>query len=327
MKTKPHIEIILPIYNEEKNISKLIEELDRSKAVLQSQAKVTYLFINDGSVDRSLIILKKLFQNRADVRIVNLIHNFGHGAAITCGLKYFNADAAILMDADLQDSPAALIPLFEAWLEGNKTVVIERGERKEKTRLLFNLFYLLLHKAAPKLPPINFGTHCLLDKTVIRRIRTLSERNRYFPGLVSFASGPIHSIRIDRNARNAGKSRVGTFGLFQLAITAVVSFSSMPVSLVSFLGLMCAGASLACGFLIIFIKFFTALAIPGWASQMTAIAFASGIQLLCIGIIGEYVARIYDEVKKRPLYLVDDVMDKAAEKDLPLDTPVQVLSH
>lgn len=307
MTNKPHIEVILPIFNEAENLPLLIKQMDEVALRLSNEATLSYLFVNDGSSDGSRDLLLAMVRERTDVRLVDLIHNFGHGAALAAGIDHFQGDVAVLMDADLQDNPMALIALFEAWKRGSSTVVAERGKRQEKNRLLFKVFYRLLHKTSKQIPPVAFGTHCLLDRNVVDRIRQLKERNRYFPGLVSFSSNSVTPVVIDRQARRYGESRVGMVGLLNLAVTALLSFSSTPVKLVSILGLCCAAASIFMGLAIVGIKIFTPLAIPGWASMMTAMAFGSGIQLLCLGIIGEYIARIYDEVKQRPLYLVDKV--------------------
>lgn len=303
-----HIEVILPVYNEVQNILPLVKQLDTVQEKLSTQASLSYLFINDGSTDGSKELLERLFKEREDIRVVNLIHNFGHGAALSAGIDYFEGDIAVFMDADLQDSPLSLIDMFIAWQQGSKTVVAERGERKEKGRVLFKAFYYLLHKSSRKLPPISFGTHCLLDKRVVQRMKSIKERNRYFPGLVTFSSNEITAIKMNRSARVHGESRVGALGLFNLAVTAILSFSSMPVRLVSLFGILASCGALTTGLVIMAIKIFTSRAIPGWASMMTAVAFGSGVQLMCLGIIGEYIARIYDEVKDRPLYLVDKIL-------------------
>lgn len=308
----PHIEIVLPIYNEVNNLVPLIEAIDQMTDQLKGSATCTYLFINDGSKDGSKELLERIYSDRSDVRVVNLVHNFGHPAALACGIENFNADIAIFMDADLQDSPLGILAMVDKWRGGAKTVVAERGKRSEKNSILFKTFYFLLHKMTRDLPPISFGTYCLLDKTVVERMKTLVEKNRYFPGLVSFSSSEIVPIRIDRNARYSGRSRVGTLGLFNLAITAFLSFSNVPIRAVSMLGMASAGTALFSGVVFVAIKIFTDKAIPGWASMMTAIAFASGLQLLCLGIIGEYIARIFQEVKGRPLYLVDKVLERKA---------------
>ncbi len=312
MQNQPKIEILLPIFNEAANLSPLIRELDRVTHPLRAEAVVSYLFVNDGSTDGSTEILHQLAAQRDDVRVIDLIHNFGHSAALVCGLDYFEGDVLAIMDADLQDSPDALLPMYAAWKNGSKTVVAERGNRKEKNRLLFQAFYFALNKITTRMPPLNFGTYSLLDKSIVARLRTLSERNRYLPGLIAFSSGPITSIRVDREARLHGESRVGSWGLVQLAVTALISFSNTPIRLVSFFGLFCSASSVLAGMVFIGVRVFTDAAIPGWASMMTALAFTSGIQLLCLGLMGEYVARIYEEVKQRPLYMVDALHEKSA---------------
>ncbi len=314
-----HIEVILPIFNEVKNIPNLIARLDQVKKELSPSATLSYLFINDGSSDGSTELLSQLHSSRNDIRVVHLLHNFGHGPALACGVSHFRGDLAVFMDADLQDPPEAIPEMFLAWKNGSKTVVAERVSRSESNKVLFNTFYYLLHKVAPQLPPVNFGTHCLLDASVIQRIKTLKEKNRYFPGLVGFASPKIEAIPVHRLKRLEGNSRVGLKGLIQLAITAFLSFSSLPVRMVSVMGLIASLAALISGTAIVSIKLFTDLAIPGWASTMSALAFGSGIQLLCLGIIGEYIARIYDEVKERPLYLVEKVLETSAPHSLSME--------
>ncbi len=312
MKKRPHIEILLPIFNEVANLVPLTRELDRVISHIKHEVDVSYLFINDGSSDGSTELLHRMAKQRTDMRVVDLIHNFGHSAALACGIDHFQGDALCIMDADLQDSPDALVALYEAWKEGAKTVVAERGERKERSRFFFKLFYYLLHKVARQLPPMNFGTHCLLDADVVARLKALPEKNRYLPGLVAYASGPVAAVRVDRNSRLHGTSRVGSWGLIQLAITALLSFSIVPIRMVSLFGILCSAVAIGAGSTIIAVKLFTDLAIPGWASMMTTVFFASGIQLLCLGLIGEYVARIYEEVKQRPLYLVGSIKGVAS---------------
>lgn len=307
-----HIEVILPVLNEVKNILPLLKQFDQVAHALGSQARLTYLFVNDGSTDGTKQLLHRLFREREDLRILDFVHNFGHNSALAAGMDYFDADVALVMDADLQDDPKSLLHMFAAWQKGAKTVVAERGQRDEKMNGAFKAFYYLLHQTAPSLPSFNFGTHCLLDRTVVERLRLVREKHRYFPGLVSYVSKDIQHIRFDRADRANGNSRVGWLGRAKLAATALTSFSSAPVRLVAIVGTSCAAAAFAGGVYIIGVKLFTERAIPGWASTMTAIAFASSIQLLCLGVLGEYVARIYDEVKQRPLYLIDRMLEKKA---------------
>jgi len=302
----PHIEVIIPLFNEAETLPVLLAQMDHVRASLGGQATLSYLFINDGSTDRTGELLKTLHHQRGDIRVVELLHNFGHSAALACGIDHFQGDLALFMDGDLQDSPAALPHLLSEWRKGAETVVVERAERMEKQGYLFKTFYFLLRKSASQVPPINFGTHCLLDKTVVRRMKAHTERHRYFPALVAYSSKSIRSVSLPRGERFSGNSRVGLFGLIHLACTAFMSFSSAPIRLVSLIGFICSIGSLMGASIIVSIKLLTTWAIPGWASTMSLLFFASGIQLLCLGILGEYVARIFDEVKKRPLYWVSE---------------------
>ncbi len=304
MATLPQIEILLPVYNEVASLVPLVRELDKVFAALRDSYRFRLLFVNDGSTDGSAELLQNLAKKRSDTRVIDLVHNFGHSGALSAGIDHFDADALIMMDADHQDSPDAIGPLVEAWKRGAKTVVVERGKRSERTAFFFQAFYFLLHRLSHSLPPISFGTHCLIDRIVVERLKLLPERNRYLPGLVAYSSGPIATLRLNRGARHSGTSRVGLGGLVKLGVTAILSFSTLPIRFVSALGLGAAALALLAGAFIIGLRLFTDLAIPGWASLMTAIAFASGIQLFCVGLIGEYVALIYEEVKRRPPYYV-----------------------
>lgn len=306
MNRLPHIEAVIPVYNEAESLPILISELDKNRIALAGQATLSYLFINDGSTDGTTELLRTLHRQRGDVRVVELLHNFGHAAALACGLDYFEGDLALFMDADLQDPPEALPMLFSEWKKGAQTVVVERSSRPERNRFFFKLFYFLLRKTSRNVPPVNFGTHSLLDKQVVKRMKVHKERNRYFPGLIAFSSSSIKSIPWSRGERLHGNSRVGFWGLSHLALTAFLSFSSAPIRLVSLVGIICSVGALLGASIIVSVKLFTNWAIPGWASTMSLLFFASGIQLLCLGILGEYVARIYDEVKGRPLYWVQE---------------------
>lgn len=319
MNKTPHIEAVIPVYNEAESIPLLLSQLDRARASLGLEATLSYLFINDGSTDGTTELLRTLHAQRGDVRVVELLHNFGHSAALACGLDYFKGDLALFMDADLQDPPSALPHLFSCWKRGATTVVVERGERSEKYGVLFKFFYFLLRKSSRNLPPINFGTHSLLDKSVVERMRVHKERNRYFPGLVAICSNRVEAVTFPRGERKHGKSRVGFWGLSHLALTAFLSFSSAPIRLVSFIGSVCALGALLGASIIVSVKLFTDWAIPGWASTLSLLFFSSGVQLLCLGILGEYVARIYDEVKGRPLYWVGSSLEPTKRI---LDTPV-----
>jgi dolichol-phosphate mannosyltransferase len=310
MKSIPRIEVVLPIFNEEQNIPILLRELDVVTEKLSGRAKLQYLFINDASTDGSTRLLRQVHARRNDVRVVELLRNFGHGGAVHCGIEHFDGDIAVFMDADLQDSPGIIVDMFEAWEKGEHTVVADRVARKERIRVFIKVFYFLLNRIA-KLPNrINFGTFCLLDRSVVERMRQLKERNPYFPGLVILSSARLFPISTSRNARIHGNSRMGLRRQIRLALIALVSYSSTPVHIVSGIGMLSSLGAMAAGVVIICEKLFTDKAIPGWASILTAVFFASGVQLMCLGIIGEYIARVYDEVKGRPMYFIGQIFER-----------------
>ncbi len=311
---RPQLEIILPVFNEQEVIPSLVNELDQVLEPLRKHFSINFLFVNDGSTDQTFGILMELADRRTDIRVVNLLHNFGHSAAVQAGLDHFEGNLCILMDADMQDSPNVIPEMVDKWKRGAKTVVVERGERSENNRWAFRLFYKLYHRLARQMPSLDFGTFSLLDASTVERLKKLSEQSRYFPGLVAYASGPLASVKAARRPRGAGNSRVGMGGLVSLAITACLSFSHLPIRMVSLLGIISSFVALAFGCGIIAVKIFTVRAIPGWASIMTATAMGSGIQLLCIGLMGEYLSRIYQEVKSRPLYFVGEVIEKGAKR-------------
>jgi dolichol-phosphate mannosyltransferase len=309
---RKRIEIVLPVWNELASLAPLVESLDAATCELRARFQVTYLFINDGSSDGTRTALQSLCDVRPDIRAIHLIHNFGHSAAIRCGLEHAQGDAVVLMDADLQDSPEALPQMIARWEQGADTVVAVRGQREEQHRWRFQLFYYILNRLSPGHPP--FGTYCVLDRAVVRRLLTLKESNRYFPALVRFASESIATVIVDRKVRRHGNSRVGGIGLLRLAITAFLNASEVPVRMASLMGAFCTLLSLAAIGSITGIKLFTAVGVSGWAFVVAAIFFASGVQLLCLGVLGEYVSRIHHEIKQRPAYFVDTMQD--AQQDM-----------
>lgn len=316
MKNLPRLEVILPIYNEQENIPLVMAELDKVAGRLSDRAQMTFCFVNDGSSDGSTQMLRELHETRNDVSVIELVRNFGHGSAVLAGIEHSTADAVAVMDADLQDSPELFYQMFNAWERGEKTVVAERTDRSESNRIVFKAFYRLLNLMAKTPTAINFGSHCILDRSIVQRLVQLKERSRFFPGLVSLCSGKICAIPSKRSKRARGASKTGLRGQIQYALIAIIGFSSMPVRMVTAVGFLSAAASICVGMTILGIKLFTDYAIPGWASVMVATSFSCGIQCVCLGIIGEYIARIYDEVKLRPLFLIERVFESSLSAEV-----------
>ena len=301
------ISIVLPVYNEANVLVELLHRVNR--AVASTAARGEILFVDDGSTDGSATILDLLAERHPRVTVVHLSRNFGHQAAVQAGLAHASGDAVMLMDSDLQDSPEAIPRFIAQWQAGYDVVYAIRSERQERLwkRCLFAGFHRLLSAISSTPIPQDAGNFSLIDARVVKEIVSMSERDRYLPGLRSWVGFAQKGIEVRRNPRYDGKPRVSLRGLWRLAKTAIFSFSSLPLTifyaigysaLVLFLGLSCYS---------LFCKLFTSLTVPGWTSNVLVASFFGAVNSLGISMLGEYVMRIYDQVRARPLYLVERV--------------------
>ncbi|MFQ5559888.1 MAG: glycosyltransferase family 2 protein [Nitrospinota bacterium] len=304
---KTNLSIVIPIYNEEKTLLTLSQRL---LAVFKTwEHKSEIIFINDGSTDSSYAILKQLAKDHPhEIKVIHLSRNFGHQQAITAGLHFASGNAVIMMDGDLQDEPEALPEFIKEWQAGNDVVYAIRKKRKESAlkRAAFFNFYRLQAALTEINMPLDSGIFSLMDRKVVDIFLTLPERNRYISGLRAFIGFRQKGIEVERGRRFDGKPRVSTLKLCKLAFDAIVSMSHVPLRLASICGIVIAGAGFTIAFIAVFMKIFTSHASPGWASNLASTFFIGGVQLLFLGIIGEYLGRIYDEVKKRPYYIVSE---------------------
>lgn len=300
------LSIVAPVFNEGsyiKNfVSEIIEVLDKLEITKNSEI----ILVNDGSTDETEKYLDTLTEIYPGlVYAIHLTRNFGQSSAITAGLHYSSGDCVILMDSDGQDDPKCFSEFIELWKDGYDVIFAKRANRKEG--ILFRscswLFYRLLSFSAQISLPIDAGNYALIDRKVIEAIKLCPERNRYIPGLRGWVGFKQTGIEVERRARYDSKPRVGFRGLWTLAMNAFFSFSYVPLFFFRFAGV---GSLLLCLALIIFAlyhKLITGLAVTAWASQLISISFFGGINLIGIALLGEYIARIYDEVKQRPLYI------------------------
>lgn len=301
------LSVVAPIYNEVENIEPFVKEVWDSLEQIRFPGKREIVLVNDGSADGSAEKLDAMAaQHPEEIRVVHLARNFGHSAAVCAALDHAKGDAVILMDSDRQDDPAAFGPFVEKWKEGYDVIYALRASREESwlSRLLFWLFYRLLRAMAHIEIPANAGNFCLMDRQALALLTSLRERNRYLPGLRAWVGFRQTGVPVPRRARYDKETRVGFQGLWRLAMDAVFSFSYVPLFFCRVIGVVTIGlAALLVGFAA-YHKLFTGLAIPAWTSEITAICFFGGINMLGIGLVGEYVARIYDEVRGRPIYVV-----------------------
>jgi polyisoprenyl-phosphate glycosyltransferase len=294
----------VPAYNEQEVLLAFYERLERALSSVPCSAEI--LFVDDGSVDGTPEILRGLAERDPRVRVLQLTRNFGHQAALSAGLDHCIGDAAVLIDADLQDPPELIKSFHDKWLEGDE-VVFGRRRRLEEgllKRAVYHSFYQLLHVLANVDIPLDTGDFSLMDRRVIDRLKALPERTRFLRGLRSWIGARQTGIEYTRNARARGQSKYSLGKLFKLAFDGIISFSTVPLRLALVSGLVVSMGGFVLILVIVYLRLTRTFELPGWTSLMVVVLFLGGIQLVTIGIVGEYVARIYEEVKARPLYLV-----------------------
>lgn len=298
--------IIIPLYNEEKTIPELVTRL---AAVTDGMSDPWELIlVDDGSTDGSFTAMCALHRNDPRIKVVRLSRNFGHQIAISAALDLAEGDAVILMDGDLQDPPELLPQLIKLWKDGYHVVYTVKTSRKENwlKRLAFKSFYRILSAMSSIKIPMDAGNFSLMDRRVVEVLRTMPERNRYISGLRAWAGFQQTAVYYDRGPRFAGKPQMSLGRLFHLALDGIFSFSNAPLRAAIYFGMAAAMVSFAGGLYVVYEKLFTNLAILGWASTIVSILFVGGMILMTLGVIGEYISRIYEEVKKRPLYVIRD---------------------
>jgi len=299
------ISVVLPVYNEALALPVL---LPRVAGVL-ARCGVDYeiIFVDDGSRDESPAILDHLAAVNGRVRVIHLSRNFGHQAAIQAGLTHARGDAVVLMDSDMQDAPEAFTQFIASWQAGYDVVYALRRRRKESAvkKLLFAAFHRFLSRVASVPVPADAGNFGLIDRRVARHIAALGERDRYFPGLRSWVGFRQTGIDVQRNARYDRQPRVSLRGLMRLAMTAIFSFSAFPLMIFQMIGGLAAASFVGLSGFALYCKLFTEQAIPGWTSHLLTGSFFGALNALGICILGQYVIRIYDHVRGRPLYLID----------------------
>jgi dolichol-phosphate mannosyltransferase len=298
--------VIIPVYNEEAIIPELHRRLKHTIDNIGMETEV--IFVDDNSTDRTFSIIESLHKTDQRFKIIRLARNFGHQVAITAGMEFADGEAVILMDGDLQDPPELLPTLLAKWTEGYQVVYTIKKSRKENVlkRFAFASFYRLMHTFSSISIPMEAGNFSLMDRRVVDVIRSMPERNRYISGMRAWAGFRQTGVEFDREARFAGKPKMSIRKLIDLALDGLISFSNAPLRLAIYVGLAVAVISFIGGLYVIYEKLFTDKAIAGWASTIVAITFIGSMVLLTLGVIGEYIGRIYDEVKQRPIYIVKD---------------------
>jgi dolichol-phosphate mannosyltransferase len=300
------ISAVVPVYNEESSLRELHR---RVTAVLESQGlPYELILVDDGSSDRTHEIMNELCLRDPRVRTVHFSRNFGHQAALAAGLQYASGHAVVVLDADLQDPPELIPELVAKWREGYQVVYAQRRKREREglvKRGAAFLFYRTLKRITHFEIPADTGDFCLMDRSVVDLLNAMPERNRYVRGLRAWVGFRQTAVPFDRPPRFAGEPKYTFAGSFGLAVNGILALSKFPLRVATYFGLLVSLASFLLGIWYIAQRLIGHVEqVRGWASTVVIVLFLGGVQLLTIGIIGEYLSRIYDEVKQRPLFVV-----------------------
>lgn len=309
------ISLVIPFYNEQAVIASLYKRLVKVADIWKHNWEV--ICIDDGSRDNTITLLTKIHAKDPRWKVISLSRNFGHQAAISCGLHHATGDAVVVIDADLQDPPEQIINFIKKWQEGYDVVYAIRRKRKEGgiKKMSYWLFYRVLSRLTSYDIPLDSGDFALMDRRVVSVLRSMPERNRFIRGLRAWTGFRQIGIEYERSARAAGETKYPFKKLIGLALDGIFSFSYVPLTLASYLGFFVAIVSLL-GIVFtllqrIFQNAFAAIGIgpvPGFATIVIAILFLGGVQLIFLGILGNYISRIYDEVKARPQWIIKDIL-------------------
>jgi len=298
--------VVIPVFNEEEVLPETYRRLTGVMEELSEPYEL--IFVNDGSKDRSPEILDDLARKDPRVRVIHFSRNFGHQAAITAGMDYARGEAVIVIDADLQDPPEVIPEMVAKWREGYEVVYGKRAKREGETffkRFTASFFYRFLRAMTDIDIPLDTGDFRLMDRKVVEVMRLLREKNRFIRGLVAWVGFRQAALEYVRHRRFAGTTKYPLRKMLKLAWDGITAFSNKPLKIAAYLGFALSFLSFVYLLVIVVAKLLGKSTVPGWASLAVINLFFSGIILIILGIMGEYIGRIYDEAKNRPLYIVD----------------------
>ena len=313
------LSIVIPCYNEEAVIVETLDRLNRVAGKL-NQIDIEYIFVDDGSSDRTRLLLKSAATHDPRIHLIGFSRNFGHQVAVSAGIDASQGDAVVLIDADLQDPPEAILNMVEKWQQGFDVVYGKREQRQGETLFKLataGLFYRLLNRMSDIPIPLDTGDFRLMSRQVVEALKKMPERDRFIRGMVSWVGFRQTAISYSRDKRFAGESKYPLRKMLRFATDGLLSFSTKPLQISVAMGMLCSAISL-CGIAYaLFLRLFTDIWVEGWTALIIAILFMGGVQLISIGILGEYIGRIYHETKNRPLYLVEELVgfDQVTEAD------------
>ena len=318
------LSIVIPCFNEEEVLPESIKRIQNVISLLKNknnydlkikpnnsikdELNSELIFVNDGSSDRTLEILLDSQKRYSNIRVINFARNFGHQIAVTAGMDAANGEAVVLMDSDLQDPPEVVIKMFSLWLEGYDVVYATRIKRPGETKfkkITATLFYRILNMLSDTKIPLDTGDFRLMDRKVVDSLNAMPERERFIRGMVSWVGFKQISLPYERAERFAGNSKYPLKKMLSFALTGILSFSVKPLKFSSMLGMFSSFVAVIGLCYVLYANLISGTAISGWTSLILLVTLIGGIQLFCIGILGEYIGRIYNHVKGRPMYIVE----------------------
>lgn len=316
------LSIVIPLYNEEETIPELVIRLDRLRSMLRdrfglNKNEIEFLLVNDGSKDGTFAVAKRYAEEEEGYKLINLSRNYGHQLATTAGIDESQGEAVVVMDGDLQDPPEFIPELYAKMLEGYDVVYARRKKRPGES--VFKLatakvFYRLLKRITSFDIPLDTGDFRIMSRRVVDVLCSMRESHRYIRGLISWIGFPQTGIEYERAERFKGSTKFSLGKMLKFAIDGITSFSTIPLRLSSYLGFLTAMLGFLYAGHAIYLKFFTDTTIQGWTSMVILVLILGGIQLLSIGLIGEYLSRVHDESKRRPLYVIENRYTKKGKK-------------
>ena len=304
---KPNLTIIAPVYNEHESLPELRKRI--TEIMDQTGETWELILVDDGSTDGSTEIIRKYAEEDARIRPVIFARNFGHQIAVSAGMNYSRGDAVVIIDADLQDPPEVILQLIDKWREGYEVVYAVRTEREGESwfkTFTASLFYRLIYRITDVKIPLDTGDFRLIDRKVVDVMNAMPEHHRFLRGMSAWVGYRQIGVEYKRAARFAGKTKYPFKKMLQLALNAITGFSYVPLQVATYLGFVSAGVSILAIPVVIILRITNTQFFFGQATTLIAVLFLRGVQLMSLGILGEYVGRIYDEVKGRPLYIVSE---------------------
>ena len=304
------ISIVVPCFNEQEVFAESYKRLTDTLSQLDVQ-KYTYelIFVNDGSKDNTLQQIQAAVASDKHVKGINFARNFGHQIAITAGLDLCKGDAAVVIDADLQDPPHVILEMIEKWEQGFDVIYGKRRERAGESAfklITAKYFYRFINKLSDVDIPLDTGDFRLMDRNALDQFLSMRETYRFVRGMVAWIGFNQTSVEYDRESRFAGTTKYPLKKMLRLASDAILSFSNTPLKIASFVGFIASIAAFIGIFYALYMRLFTENCVPGWTLLMISVLMIGGLILIVLGIIGEYVGRIYGEIKRRPLYIIRD---------------------